>query len=66
MNVTINGNTHELAEAISAAEMLETLGVDTERAAVELNGRVLAREKLGETVLSKGDEIEIVRFVSGG
>ncbi|MCL5888180.1 MAG: sulfur carrier protein ThiS [Actinobacteria bacterium] len=66
MNLTVNGAVREFAEAISAAQLLDALGIDAERTAFELNGRVLARDELAATALAEGDSVEVVRFVSGG
>jgi len=66
MNITVNGVCQELSKPLTAAGLLETLGVDAARAVIERNGTVLPRESLATTALADGDVIEIVRFVSGG
>jgi thiamine biosynthesis protein ThiS len=46
--------------------LLEDLGLDPARVAVEWNRRILRRPDLRSTVVSDGDEIEVVTFVGGG
>jgi len=66
MNLMVNGVCQEFSEPLTAAGMLEALGVDAARAVIERNGAVLPRESLTVTALADGDVIEIVQFVSGG
>ena len=66
MNITVNGVCQEFSKPLTAAGLLEALGVDAARAVIERNGAVLPRESLAATALADGDVIEIVRFVSGG
>lgn len=61
----VNGEEREFAGGTVAA-LLGELGVDPAAVAVELNGRILPRERFAETGLADGDTLEIVRFVSGG
>lgn len=46
--------------------LLDLLGVQKERVAVELNLNIVPKGRFGETVLKNGDRIEIVSFVGGG
>ena len=47
-------------------DLLATLGLDPRAVAVERNGEVLPRARLGEVELDAGDRLEVVRFVQGG
>ena len=65
MNVTINGETKSTsAETLSA--LIESLGMKSDRVAIELNREIVPREKWPETPLHDGDKLEIVHFVGGG
>jgi len=66
MTVTINGEERELADLLSVAEMLRTLGAPSGRVAVEVNEEVVPRESYAERRLASGDRVEIVHFVGGG
>lgn len=64
--VKINGKEKTIRSLKCMKELLDDLGLDPLRVAVELNGQVLKREQFESTELSDGDVIEIVRFVGGG
>lgn len=66
MTIRLNGEPHELAEPITIAALLATLGIDPRVVAVEHNLRIIKRERYAETLVAAGDEVEIVNFVGGG
>ncbi|HXH07863.1 MAG TPA: sulfur carrier protein ThiS [Vicinamibacterales bacterium] len=66
MRIRLNGEPYELAGPLTVAELLERLGIDPRRVAVEHNLTVLRRAQYAETTVREGDEIEIVSFVGGG
>ena len=66
MQITLNGDAHEVAGPLTVSELLDQLNIDARRVAVERNLVVLKREAYAQTVIAEGDEIEIVNFVGGG
>jgi len=62
----LNGQPHELTARTSIAALLDTLGIDARRVAVEHNRQVVRRADYAATPLAEGDEVEIVNFVGGG
>jgi thiamine biosynthesis protein ThiS len=64
--IRLNGEPYTLDAPITVSQLLEKLGIDPRRVAVERNFIVLKRALYGDTVLHDGDEIEIVNFVGGG
>jgi thiazole synthase len=46
--------------------MLNELGVDPLRVAVERNLEIVPRSSLGDVLVEDGDDYEIVHFVGGG
>lgn len=46
--------------------MLESIGLDPRKVAVERNLEVVPRSTLDEVMVSNGDAFEIVHFVGGG
>ncbi len=66
MRIVLNGEAHELPQAVSLATLLETLGIDARRVAVERNLVVVRRSQYDQELVGDGDEIEIVNFVGGG
>ena len=66
MFITINGERKEFSEGSNVAQLLESIGIDPRKIAVERNLQLVKRTEYAETALSDGDEIEIVNFVGGG
>ncbi len=66
MKISLNGEPHEVAQPLSLAALLEALGIDPRRVAVEHNLVVVKRASYGEVEVREGDTVEIVNFVGGG
>ena len=66
MRIRLNGDAHELAGPVSISVLLAALGVDPRRVAVEHNLIVVKRAAYDTTMVSEGDEVEVVNFVGGG
>jgi sulfur carrier protein len=66
MTIRVNGDAFDLAEPVSVSALLAQLEVDARRVAVERNTVVVKRAAYDSTVVTDGDEIEIVNFVGGG
>jgi sulfur carrier protein len=66
LQITLNGDTHEVAGPLTVNELLARLEIDGRRVAVEHNLVVLKRDAFDVTMVREGDEIEIVNFVGGG
>jgi thiamine biosynthesis protein ThiS len=66
VTIRLNGDPYELAGPMSVSALLEVLGIDARRVAVELNLVVLKRAAFATTMVQAGDAMEIVNFVGGG
>ena len=66
LQITLNGDPHEVAAPLTVAELLAQLDIDPRRVAVEHNLTVLKREKFSTMMVQDGDTVEIVNFVGGG
>ncbi len=66
MTITLNGDPFELDAPTNIIQLLEHLEIDPRRVAVEHNLTVLKRAAFDSTMVSEGDQIEIVNFVGGG
>jgi thiamine biosynthesis protein ThiS len=66
MKVTINGESREIPDGFSVAELLAHLGMPGERVAIERNLDILPRARWQETQVQANDRFEIVHFVGGG
>ena len=65
MRIQVNGDTREVA-ARTVLGLVEELGFDVRKVAVERNLAIVPRSLHGETALAEGDRIELVQFVGGG
>ncbi len=66
MKIVLNGETRDVPGSPTVAELLESLAMDARLVAVEVDRRVVKRDRYGATRLSEGAEVEIVAFVGGG
>ena len=66
MTIKLNGDAHELQGPVSVSALLEQLAIDSRRVAVELNLTVVKKAAYDSSLISEGDEVEIVNFVGGG
>jgi len=66
LHVQVNGETQELPDGSSLADLVEQLSLPAARVAIELNRSVARRQEWAATILQEGDRVEIVHFVGGG
>jgi thiamine biosynthesis protein ThiS len=66
LQITLNGDTHEVAGPLTVADLLAQLEIDSRRVAVEHNLVVLKRAAFATTLVREGDAVEVVNFVGGG
>lgn len=66
MQLTINGEHRDFAAALSVTELLENLGLDPRKVALERNLEIVPKSAYGATRLADGDRLEIVHFIGGG
>ncbi len=66
MQIIVNGQTQESSEGQTIARLLESLGLDPARVAVELDGAIVRQPQWATRVLAPGSRLEIVHFVGGG
>jgi sulfur carrier protein len=64
----VNGEERPLADLKSpdVRSLLELYGINPAGVAIEINGRVIPRQKWNEVKLNNEDRIELIRFVGGG
>ena len=66
MRILLNGESRDLSSPVTVQTLLETLGIDPRRVAVERNLVVVRRAHYATELVGDGDEVEIVNFVGGG
>ncbi len=65
MQITVNGDAHEIPPGTTVRGLVETLGLTEGTVAVERNREVVPRAEHRSTELQPGDVLEIVHFVGG-
>jgi len=64
--IQLNGRKIELNNKYSISKMLKKYKIDSKKIAVELNGKIINRNKYDLIYLKNKDKIEIVHFIGGG
>lgn len=65
MRIQVNGEPREVA-ATTVLTLVEELGLDVRKVAVERNLEIVPRSLHATTSLAEGDRVELVQFVGGG
>jgi sulfur carrier protein len=69
LTIHLNGQPRTFDELTSPADLasvITTLGLKSDRVAVEHNGEIVPRAQWAEAHVANGDRLEIVHFVGGG
>jgi len=66
VEVIVNGQSRQVAEGTTVADLLEELGLARKYVAVEVNLQLVPRQQHGEHRLAPGDRLELVTLVGGG
>lgn len=66
MKIWVNGEPREVAQRLSIAALISSLGLEPRQVAVERNQELVPRRQHGETLLADGDQLEVVTLVGGG
>jgi sulfur carrier protein len=66
IQIELNGERHSVPEGLTVLGLLESLGLNPERVAVELDREIVRRPEWPHRVLGAGARVEIVQFVGGG
>jgi len=66
MRLQLNGEPREFEAPLTVASLVEKLGLDARKVAIERNLEIVPRSAYAATALGEGDRLEIVNFVGGG
>ena len=64
--IQLNGRKLELSNKYSIATLLKKYKINSKKIAVELNGKIISRNKYKIINIKNKDQIEIVHFIGGG
>ncbi len=66
VSIAVNGETRNVPAGSSLLDLVESLGLDPERVAVEVDRHLVRRPDWPRRILSENAQVEIVQFVGGG
>ena len=66
MNIIVNGEPRKFADNSVVADIVNELGLQGKRIAVELNKEIIPFDQLPDKTLNPGDKLEIVQAIGGG
>ena len=66
INVKINGDTHNLENALSLCDLLARLEIEEDKVAIEHNLAIVPKSTFDQVMVDDGDNLEIVHFIGGG
>ena len=64
--IQLNGDPYEINNGTNLNELLNKLKIQKNKVAIEVNGEIVEKNKYTNLILSKGDKVEIVKFIGGG
>ena len=66
MQIIVNGETQDVSDKLTAAQLVENMGISGSRIAMEVNLEIVPRSIYAEYVFKAGDKVEVVHAVGGG
>jgi sulfur carrier protein len=66
MNIQLNGDTQQFDDGLTAAQLVDKLGLQGQRIAMEVNQEIVPRSNYDTYYIQENDKIEIIHAVGGG
>jgi thiamine biosynthesis protein ThiS len=66
MELNYNNNKFELLFSGTISELLKEQNIDNTKIAIQINNKIIPRNKWSEYILSKEDKIFIIEIIAGG
>lgn len=66
VDISLNGEPRAIPPGQTVAALLQALGLDARKVAVERNEAIVVRSEYDVITLGAGDQLEIVHFIGGG
>ena len=66
ISIELNGENRSFDGPLSLLMLIEQLGLNPAKVAIERNMEIVPRSTLADVQLADGDNLEIVHFVGGG
>ena len=66
IKITVNGKQMQIIPKFSLKSLITKLKMPLNKIAIELNKKIIDKNRISKIQLKKGDKIEIVHFIGGG
>lgn len=66
MTVIINGGEKEIDDSLNLQEIVQLFSKHNQSIIVELNGKIIKKDKRSDFTLKEGDIVELIQMVGGG
>ena len=66
MEITLNGEKYNLETGSNIVDLIEKLGLNRDKLAIERNLEIVPKSKFAMTIIKEGDKLELVHFIGGG
>ena len=66
IKITVNGKQMQIIPIFTLKSLITKLKMPLNKIAIELNKKIIDKNRISEIRLKKGDKIEIVHFIGGG
>ena len=66
IKIKVNGKKILLSESETIEKLVKRLKLPIKKVAIELNKKILDKNRLNKIKINKNDKIEIVHFIGGG
>ena len=66
IKITVNGKQIQVIPNFSMKSLITNLKIPLNKIAIELNKKIIDKNKISKINLQKSDKIEIVHFIGGG
>ena len=64
--IQLNGKKINISSKLTVFDVLKKYKINEKKVAIELNGKILPKNKLKKKMIKNLDKIEIVQFIGGG
>ena len=66
IKITVNGKQMQIISKFTLKSLITKLQMPLNKIAIELNKKIIDKNRISKIRLKKGDKIEIVHFIGGG
>jgi len=66
MKIIVNGERFDFPNSLNVEELIDYLGFQNQRIALEVNETIIPKSNHGAYILSNNDKVEVINAVGGG